>query len=71
MKSIDVHELKAWRDEGKAHQLIDLREDFEVETGHLGEPTSGWATSCRGQERFAVMSPSFSNAVRAAVLPRY
>ncbi len=36
MKSIDVHELKAWRDEGKAHQLIDLREDFEVETGHLG-----------------------------------
>ena len=36
MKSINVHELKAWRDEGKAHQLIDLREDFEVETGHLG-----------------------------------
>ena len=36
MKSIDVHELKAWREEGKAHQLIDLREDFEVETGHLG-----------------------------------
>ena len=27
MKSIDVHELKAWREEGKAHQLIDLRNE--------------------------------------------
>jgi len=36
MKEIDVHELKAWRDQGKEHQLIDLREDHEVEVGHLG-----------------------------------
>ena len=36
MKEIDVHELKAWRDQGKPHQLIDIREDHEVETGHLG-----------------------------------
>ena len=36
MKEIDVHELKAWRDQGKAHQLIDIREDHEVEAGHMG-----------------------------------
>lgn len=36
MKEISVQELKAWRDEGKAHQLIDLREPHEVEVGHLG-----------------------------------
>ena len=31
-----MQELKAWRDAGKAHQLIDLREPHEVEMGHLG-----------------------------------
>ena len=36
MKEIDVHKLKSWRDQGKPHQLIDIREDFEVETGHIG-----------------------------------
>lgn len=36
MKELEVLELKAWRDEGKAHQLIDVREAHEREAGHLG-----------------------------------
>lgn len=36
MKEVSALELKAWRDEGRPHQLIDLREAFEVEAGHLG-----------------------------------
>lgn len=31
MKSITVQELIDWRNTGKAHQLIDVREDHEVE----------------------------------------
>ena len=31
MKSITVQELKAWRDENKEFQLIDVREPYEVE----------------------------------------
>ncbi len=36
MKELDVLELKSWRDQGKEHQLIDIREDHERETGHFG-----------------------------------
>ena len=36
MKEIDVQELSLWRRESKAHQLIDVREDYEFETGNLG-----------------------------------
>jgi rhodanese-related sulfurtransferase len=31
MKSISVQELKAWKDENKDFQLIDVREPYEVE----------------------------------------
>jgi adenylyltransferase/sulfurtransferase len=31
MKSITVQELKAWKDENKEFQLIDVREPYEVE----------------------------------------
>jgi rhodanese-related sulfurtransferase len=31
MKSITVQELKAWKDENKDFQLIDVREPYEVE----------------------------------------
>jgi adenylyltransferase/sulfurtransferase len=36
MKEIDVHQLLSWREESKAHQLIDIREDYEFEAGNLG-----------------------------------
>jgi adenylyltransferase/sulfurtransferase len=36
MKEIDVQELLAWREETKAHQLIDIREAYEFEMGNLG-----------------------------------
>lgn len=36
MKEIDVTELKQWRESNRDHQLIDLREDYEYETGNLG-----------------------------------
>jgi len=36
MKEIGVLELQAWRQENKAHQLIDIRETYEYETGNLG-----------------------------------
>ena len=36
MKEIDVLELKSWRESGKPHQLIDLREPHEYEAGNLG-----------------------------------
>lgn len=36
MKEISVLELNQWRQENKPHQLIDIREDYEYETGNLG-----------------------------------
>ena len=36
MKEISVTELQAWRSGEKAHQLIDIREDYEFEAGNLG-----------------------------------
>lgn len=36
MIEIDIHELKRMRDEGVAHQLIDVREIHEVESCTLG-----------------------------------
>ena len=36
MKEIGVLELQAWRQENKAHQLIDIRETYEYDTGNLG-----------------------------------
>ena len=33
--SISVHTLKKWREEGKAHQLIDVREPYEYQIAHL------------------------------------
>lgn len=36
MKEIDVRELQSWRDAGRDHQLIDVRETYEYETGNLG-----------------------------------
>ena len=36
MKEIDVQELKAWRDNNTAHQLVDVREAYEYEAGNLG-----------------------------------
>ena len=35
MKEIDVQELKAWRDNNTAHQLVDVREAYEYEAGNL------------------------------------
>lgn len=31
MKAITVQELKQWREEGKEHQLIDVRESHEID----------------------------------------
>jgi adenylyltransferase/sulfurtransferase len=36
MKEIEVKEMEMWRREGKEHQLVDIREDYEFETGNLG-----------------------------------
>lgn len=36
MKNITVEELKAWRDAGREHQLIDIREAWEVEVAKMG-----------------------------------
>ncbi len=36
MKTITVQELKNWRDQGKEHQLIDVREDHEIEIVYIG-----------------------------------
>lgn len=36
MKEIDVLELKSWRDNNTAHQLVDVREAYEYEAGNLG-----------------------------------
>jgi rhodanese-related sulfurtransferase len=36
MKEISVSELKSWRDQGKIHQLIDVREEFEFEAANIG-----------------------------------
>jgi rhodanese-related sulfurtransferase len=36
MQEIDVHTLKAWQDEGKDFQLIDVREPSEYEMANLG-----------------------------------
>lgn len=36
MKEIDVHNLKAMRDRGEAHQLIDVRESHEFELCNIG-----------------------------------
>ena len=35
MSKIDVQTLKSWRNEKTEHQLIDVREDWEVEIGHI------------------------------------
>jgi adenylyltransferase/sulfurtransferase len=35
MQEISVTELKSWRDQGKEHQLIDVREDFEYEAANI------------------------------------
>ncbi len=35
MKEISVQELKAMKDSGEDFQLIDVREDYEVETSHI------------------------------------
>ena len=36
VEAIDVHELKAWRDSGKAHVLIDVREPYEYGIAEIG-----------------------------------
>ena len=36
IKEISVHELKDMRDKGIAHQLIDVREEYEIEIADLG-----------------------------------
>jgi adenylyltransferase/sulfurtransferase len=36
IKSIDVKELENWRSSGKAHQLIDIREEEEVANCSIG-----------------------------------
>jgi len=36
MNFITVEELKSWRDKGKEHQLIDVREDHELEICEIG-----------------------------------
>lgn len=36
MKELSVEELKAWCDAGREHQLIDIREAWEVEVAHMG-----------------------------------
>ncbi len=36
MKEISVSELKQWREENKAHQLIDVREEYENESVNIG-----------------------------------
>ncbi|MBL7944389.1 MAG: rhodanese-like domain-containing protein [Flavobacteriales bacterium] len=36
MKEITPAELHKWREEGVAHQLIDIREEHEVITGNIG-----------------------------------
>ena len=35
MSKLDVQTLKKWRDENTEHQLIDVREPWEVEIGHI------------------------------------
>ena len=35
MQEISVTELKSWRDQGKEHQLIDVREDCEYEAANI------------------------------------
>lgn len=35
MSKIDVQTLKKWREENTDHQLIDVREPWEVEIGHI------------------------------------
>ncbi len=36
MKEVTVQELKTMRDSGEAHQLIDVREAYEVEIANIG-----------------------------------
>jgi adenylyltransferase/sulfurtransferase len=36
MMEISVSEFKNWRDQGKEHQLIDVREEFEFEAANMG-----------------------------------
>ncbi len=36
VKEVTVTELKKWRDEGHAHQLIDVRKEFEIEIASIG-----------------------------------
>ncbi len=36
MKEISPKELKAWKDEGKAFQLVDVREPYEAELCTIG-----------------------------------
>ncbi len=36
MKSISPHEFAEWKKSGKEHQLIDIRELYEVETCSIG-----------------------------------
>lgn len=35
MNEITVQELKQWKDDGKAHQLIDVREQYEYDEANL------------------------------------
>jgi adenylyltransferase/sulfurtransferase len=36
MYSVSPYELAEWRKDGKAHQLVDIRELYEVETCSIG-----------------------------------
>ena len=36
LQEITVKELKAWRDQEKDHQLIDVRKDFEIAISNIG-----------------------------------
>lgn len=36
MNEITPHELQAWRDQGKEHQLIDVREPYEAQLCNIG-----------------------------------
>ena len=42
--AIDVHELKAWRDSGKDHVLIDVREPYEFGIAEMGGDLIPFAT---------------------------
>ena len=46
VKEISVETLQEWRNTGKEHQLIDVRETYEVEIAEIqGQHIPPWRTS--------------------------